>query len=69
MATEITITLPDDVYQRAERFAQLANRDLNSVIADTVGASLSSINPHLESLPSTAQRYFLGIMEIDHKLT
>jgi hypothetical protein len=54
MATEVTITLPDDVYQRAERFAQLANRDLNSVIADTVGASLSSINPHLENLPSIA---------------
>jgi hypothetical protein len=52
MATEVTITLPDDVYRRAERFARLANRDLNSVIADTVGASLASINPHIDQLPT-----------------
>jgi hypothetical protein len=50
MTTEVTITLPDDVYQRAERFALLANRDLSSVLADTVGASLSSIQPHLTCL-------------------
>jgi hypothetical protein len=50
MATEVTITLPDEVYQRAERFAMLANRDLNSVLADTVGASLFSIQPHLTNL-------------------
>jgi hypothetical protein len=50
MATEVTITLPDEVYQRAERFALLANRDLNSVLADTVGASLFSIQPHLTNL-------------------
>jgi hypothetical protein len=50
MTTEVTITLPDDVYQRAERFALLANRDLSSVLADTVGASLSSIQPHLTRL-------------------
>jgi hypothetical protein len=37
MATEVTISLPDEVYQRAERFALLANRDLGSVLADTVG--------------------------------
>jgi hypothetical protein len=50
MATEVTITLPDDVYQRAQRFAQLANRDLNSILANSVGGSLSSISPHLENL-------------------
>jgi hypothetical protein len=50
MATEVTISLPDEVYQRAERFALLANRDLNSVLADTVGASLFSIQPHLDRL-------------------
>jgi len=26
MSTQITITLPDDIYQRARRFARLANR-------------------------------------------
>jgi hypothetical protein len=50
MATEVTISLPDEVYQRAERFALLANRDLGIVLADTVGASLFSIQPHLDRL-------------------
>jgi hypothetical protein len=50
MTTQITITLPDEIYQRAERFALLANRDLNSVIADTIGSSLSSMRSHFDSL-------------------
>jgi predicted transcriptional regulator len=36
MSTQITITLPDEVYQRAERFARLANRDVASILADTI---------------------------------
>ncbi|MBE9099198.1 hypothetical protein [Vacuolonema iberomarrocanum] len=36
MSTQITITLSDDVYQRVERFARLANRDIASVLADTI---------------------------------
>jgi hypothetical protein len=36
MNTQITITLPDEVYQRAERFARLANRDIASVLVDTI---------------------------------
>lgn len=43
MSTQITITLPDDVYQRAERFARLANRDLASILADTIQLSLLPI--------------------------
>jgi hypothetical protein len=40
MSTQITITLPDEVYQRAKRFAQLANRDIASVLADTIQLSI-----------------------------
>jgi hypothetical protein len=36
MSTQITITLPDEIYQRAERFARLANRDVASILADTI---------------------------------
>lgn len=43
MSTQITITLPDEVYQRAERFARLANRDVASVLADTIQLSIPSI--------------------------
>lgn len=43
MNTQITITLPDEVYQRAERFARLANRDVASVLADTIQLSIPPI--------------------------
>jgi predicted transcriptional regulator len=50
----ITIDLPDDVYRRAERFARLANRDLPSVLADTLTQSLPPISVDIEALPSVA---------------
>ena len=70
MATQVTITLPDEIYQRAERFALLANRDVDSVIADTIGSSLSSMRSHLDSLEpienlSDAQVLALSKLEMD----
>ena len=50
MSTQITITLPDDFYQRAERFARFANRDLASVLSDTIQLSIPSISPEAEAL-------------------
>ncbi|MFN7468741.1 MAG: hypothetical protein ACK5S8_13485 [Pseudanabaena sp.] len=40
MSTQVTITLPDEIYQRAERFARLANRDVASILADTLQLSI-----------------------------
>jgi hypothetical protein len=39
MSIPVTINLSDEVYQRAKRFALIANRDLSGVIADTVANS------------------------------
>jgi hypothetical protein len=39
MSIPVTVNLSDDVYQRVKRFALIANRDLSSVIADTVANS------------------------------
>ncbi|WP_292853887.1 hypothetical protein [Nostoc sp. NMS8] len=36
MSTQIIITLPDYIYQRAEHFARLANRDVASILVDTI---------------------------------
>jgi hypothetical protein len=44
MSTQITITLTDDVYQKADQFARLANRDLASVLADTIQSSIPNIS-------------------------
>jgi hypothetical protein len=50
MSTQITITLPDEVYQRSERFARLANRDIASVVADTIELSIPPISPEAAAL-------------------
>jgi hypothetical protein len=50
MSTQITITLPDDLYQRAEMFARLANRDVASVLADTIQLSMPPIRSEVLDL-------------------
>lgn len=50
MSTKITITLPDEIYQRAERFARLANRDIASVLADTIQLSIPLVSAEVNSL-------------------
>jgi hypothetical protein len=50
MSTQVTITLTDDVYQKADRFARLANRDLASVLADTIQSFIPNISAAATSL-------------------
>jgi len=50
MSTQITITLPDEVYQRAERFARLANRDVASILADTIQLSIPPVRTDIVDL-------------------
>lgn len=50
MSTQITITLPDDVFQRVQRFARLANRDLASVLADTIQLSIPPVSAEAAAL-------------------
>ncbi len=54
MSTQITITLPDEIYQRAELFARLANRDIASVLADTIQLSIPSVSLNILDLPPVA---------------
>jgi hypothetical protein len=54
MSTQITITLPDDIYQRAELFARLANRDIASVLADTIQLSIPPVSLDILDLQPVA---------------
>lgn len=38
---DVTLSLPDDVYRRAEQLARLTGRDLAATLADTLAVSLS----------------------------
>jgi hypothetical protein len=50
MSTQIIITLPDDIYQRAERFARLANRDVASILVDTIQLSIPPVSGDISDL-------------------
>ncbi|NJL91580.1 MAG: hypothetical protein HC916_18710 [Coleofasciculaceae cyanobacterium SM2_1_6] len=54
MSTQITITLPDEVYQRAELFARLANRDIASILADTIQLSMPAVRANVLDLEPIA---------------
>lgn len=67
MSTQITITLPDEVYQRAERFARLANRDVASVLADTIQLSIPPIRADildLEPVSTLSDEQVLALTEL-----
>ena len=44
MSTQVVITLPDDVYHRAERLAQLTSREVAEVLVDTIALSLAPLS-------------------------
>ncbi|MHC5933571.1 hypothetical protein [Nostoc sp.] len=50
MSTQIIISLPDDIYQRAERFARLANRDVASILVDTIQLSIPPVSGDITDL-------------------
>ena len=50
MGTQITITLPDELYRQAERFARLANRDLATVLTDAIKGSIPPISAQANTL-------------------
>ncbi len=54
MSTEITITLTDEAYQQVERFARLANRDVASVLAETIYSSIPYVGEDVAELEPVA---------------
>jgi hypothetical protein len=50
MSTQVTVTLPDEVYQRAERLAQLTSRDVADVLTDTIVLSLPPLTAQTKML-------------------
>ncbi|MBR8834969.1 MAG: hypothetical protein DSM106950_13260 [Stigonema ocellatum SAG 48.90 = DSM 106950] len=44
MATQITLDLPDEVYKKAEQFAQLTNRNVADILTQVITLSLSPVS-------------------------
>jgi len=68
MSTQITINLPDEVYQRAERFARLTNRDIASLLVDTLQISIPSTRlaavEELESISKISNHQVLALTQL-----
>lgn len=64
MDIPITINLPDEIYRRAERFAHLANRDLPSILADTLTHSFPPISAQSNALPAISDLSDQQVMEL-----
>ena len=63
-SVQVTISLPEDVYHRAQRFSQLINRDLASVLADTVGSSLPPLSEPVEALLPIAEMSDQAVLDL-----
>jgi hypothetical protein len=64
MTIPITLNLPDEIYQRADRFARLTNRDLASILTDTVASSLPPLSDHVDTLPPLAELSDQAILDL-----
>jgi hypothetical protein len=51
MSTQVTVTLPDEVYRSAVRLAQLARREVEDVLTDTLTRSLPSLPQDSDVVP------------------
>jgi len=49
MSTQVTVTLPDEVYRRANHLAQLSGRKLADLLVDAIDLSLSPLSPQADS--------------------
>lgn len=46
MSVQITVTLPDEIYQRAKRVVELNKLDVDAVIAEVLDLSFSPLSPY-----------------------
>ena len=67
MATRVVVTLPDDVYRRVEQLAQLTNRDVADLLADTITLSLPPLDlssRSVHAVTSLSDEDVLALMEL-----
>lgn len=54
MSMQVTVTLPDDVYQRVQRLAHITQREVADVLRDTISISLPELRADAEMLAAVA---------------
>lgn len=77
MSTQITVSLPDDTFKRAETYAAYAQRDLSEIIAAALASSLPSVEviDELRSISKLRDAEIVALTELrmepeaDHRLS
>lgn len=66
MSTQVTVTLPDEAYERAFRYAAYAKRDLSEIIATALASSLPSIEAidELKGISKLPDREIIALTEL-----
>lgn len=64
MATQVVLSLPDELYRRAEGLARLTSRDVAEVLADAIALSLPSFTEHSDGLRPAAEFSDQEILEL-----
>jgi hypothetical protein len=64
MATRVTLTLPDEVYQQAEQLAQITHREVAEVLAATIALSLPPLSPSAQELRPVAELSDQAVLEL-----
>jgi predicted transcriptional regulator len=54
MTTKVTVTLPDEIYKRVERMAELVGRDASEVIVQKLSDDLPPIPSEMDARPVAA---------------
>jgi len=67
MSTQITITLPDEVYHRVERLAQLTSRNIADVVTDAIKLSIPAVslqNELIESVSALSDEQVMALTQL-----
>jgi predicted DNA-binding protein len=64
MSTQVTISLPDETYQRAKYLATLTGRDITEVLAETIQLSLEPLGTAHATGPAVAELADAEVLEI-----
>jgi hypothetical protein len=64
MSTQVTLTLPDETYRRAEHLARLTGRSIADVLTDTLDISLQPLGSKLVTGKSVSELGDAEVLEL-----
>ena len=71
MAVQLIVTLPEHVYERAQRLAELTGRDVADVVTNSLGWVFSPLDDVMDTTPveSLADQAVLGLADSQMDIT